>query len=90
MAADRDAYDFLVARTFAYDDLRYAWDSLDPLAKPRVIEHCQYRAEGIMPPPDRSRELSDVRYLNLVEGLWEHLKRLFETALDYGPPLNSE
>lgn len=85
IATDRDAYDLLIARTFAYDELRYVWRSLDPLARPRVIEHCQYRAEGGLAQSNRSRDLSEVRYPHLVTELWDNAKRLFETDLEFQP-----
>lgn len=87
VATDRDAYDFLVAQSFAPGDLGYGWNLLDSIERSRVIDICQYRIDGMMNQRSGSSELSDARYPYLIEDLWNHAKRLFESNLDYMPSL---
>lgn len=88
IATDRDAYDFLIARSFALKDLEYGWNSMDQIERSRIIDLCQYRIDGAMRQENYSRELSDVRYPNLIEELWDHVKHLFESNLEYKPLLD--
>ena len=88
IATDRDAYDFVIARSFALEDLEYGWNLMDHVEKSRVIDLCQYRIDGTISQESYSRELSDVRYPHLQNELWEHLKHLFESNLEYKPPLD--
>lgn len=89
IATDRDAYDFLIARSFGLEDLEYGWNLMDHVEKTRVIDLCQYRIDRTMRQESHSRELSDASYPHLQHELWDHVKHLFESNLEYKPPLDN-
>ena len=88
IGTDREAYDFLVAHSFAFEELRNVWDSLDSFEKSRVLKLCQYQLEGSITKSDRAHELNDPHYPNVVDDLGRHVKQMFETDLRYQSTLD--
>lgn len=92
LATERDAYDFAVARTQAPDDLAYAWQTLASHQKPGVVDTYRELAVAYGQEPrhrDTVRPLVDVRYGRVADDLWNHVLRMFESDLNYIPPLTT-
>ena len=85
LATERDAYDFIVARTKAPDDLAYAWRMMSGFMKEAATGMYRELAQDAGP----ALELDDARYGNIAAGLWRHVVRMFESDLEYAPPLLS-
>ena len=83
LATERDAYDFAVARTTAPDDLTYAWGLMPEYMKEIAVGLCRERAERGPP-----LELDEARYAPLARDVWGHVVRMFESDLEYVPPLD--
>ncbi|MYA17579.1 MAG: nucleotidyl transferase AbiEii/AbiGii toxin family protein [Gammaproteobacteria bacterium] len=83
LATERDAYDFAVARTKAPDDLTYAWGLMPEYMKEIAAGLCRERAERGSP-----LELDEARYAPIARDVWGHVVRMFESDLEYVPPLD--
>ena len=83
LATERDAYDFVVARTKAPDDLAYAWTMMDTYKKAAAID--MYREIAATARP--VLHLDGPRYENVKADLWNHVLRMLESNLEYVPPL---
>ena len=85
LAIQRDAYDFAVARTLAPDDLAYAWSTMTDDMKRGALAAYRDLAEGGSHP--RFRGLENARHGGIAADLWNEVLRMFETDLEYVPPL---
>ena len=84
LATERDAYDFIVARTKAPEDLAYAWGMMSGFMKEAATGMYRELAQDSGP----ALELDDARYGNIAADLWSHVVRMFESNLEYVPPLS--
>ena len=85
LATERDAYDFAVARTKAPDDLTYAWGLMPLYMKEIAVGLCRERAERGPP-----LELDEARYAPVARDVWSHVVRMFESDIEYVPPLSMD
>ena len=84
LATERDAYDFVVARTKAPEDLAYAWGIMSRFMKEAATGMYRELAQESGP----ALELDDARYGDIAADLWSHVVRMFESNLEYMPPLS--
>ena len=81
IALERDAYDFAVARTFAPQDLEYAWATVHEFSKTILLD--SYRELS----RNGSTEMEGAHY-TLGSDVWTHAYRMFHSDLNYVPPLH--
>lgn len=88
---ERDAYDFVVARTMDPQSLSAAWDTLDltdSTLKSQIVstykELTYGRAESVVV---NDQNLEAPVYQNIADNLWNYAWRMFDSDLRYVPAL---
>ena len=86
LATERDAYDFVVARTFDPKSLAYAWDYIGGVHRENVKLHLDSVIENPLEEGE-GRRVRAPAYPLLSENVWTEVSKLFQSDLEYMPKL---
>ena len=87
IVTERDAYDFIVARTLAPDALRYAWRETPEDRRLNAADMYRSLVAGDTLTTLAGQQLIDPAYPQVADHLWEYAADLFDSGLALTPPL---
>ena len=88
LVTERDAYDFIVARTEDPDALAYAWGTLTDDLRTNAKLAYRERAEGLDVSQYPGRPVENPRYEHIARDLWAHTSRMLDSDLAHAPALH--
>ena len=87
IVTERDAYDFIVARTKTPDALMVAWRATPEDRRLNALDMYRSLTDGHTSAALTSQQLIDPAYPNVADHLWEYAADMFASGLEHIPPL---